>query len=67
MKKSHIRTVKTMILKIIIHLDIRNGTYGPLGFISGVEIENPSSSCQGIMSSENPALLLYVKKPGFMI
>ena len=52
MNKSNIRTVKTMILKIHIHLDIRNGTYGPLAFIYAIEIENPPSGCGEIMISD---------------
>jgi len=43
--KSYIRSVNIMVCKINIHLDIRNGTYGPLAFISGVEHKNPSSGC----------------------
>ena len=41
-----------VILKINIHLDIRNGTYGPLAFISAIEIENPSRGCWEIVISK---------------
>ena len=43
--KSHNRTAKTIILKIIIHLDIRNRTYEPLAFISAIKTENSSRDC----------------------
>ena len=43
--KSYIRSANIVVCKINIHLDIRNGTYGSLAFISGVEHKNPSSGC----------------------
>ena len=44
--RSYIMSVNVMVCKINNHLDLRNGTYGPLAFISGVEYQNPSSGCE---------------------
>ena len=40
--KAYIKSVNIMVCKISIHLDIRNGTYGSLAFISGVGNKNIS-------------------------